>query len=65
MNPEPVTGAALITEAICALDGGFNGMNSQLQLGITPQGDGTILYTLTDVDTLTVDSFTVTITPAT
>lgn len=57
------TGAALVRQVICSLDGGYNGLDPNLQLGITEQDDGTILYTLTDPDG-DVQPFTVTVTPA-
>jgi hypothetical protein len=59
---ESATGAGLVRDVICSLDGGYNGLEPNQRLGITPQEDGTILYTLTDPDAV-VQAFTVTITP--
>jgi hypothetical protein len=61
----PITGTDLVAAVICSLDGGYNGLNPNLRLGITPNDDGTIAYELTDesTDSPTVQAFTVTIVP--
>lgn len=62
-NPPNPTGASLVRQVICSLNGGYNGLDDNRRLGITELGDGTIAYTLTDNDGA-VEEFVVTVTPA-
>lgn len=45
-----MNGLELVRGAICSLDGGYNGLDPAMLLGITEQSDGSIRYTLTDSD---------------
>lgn len=61
--PDPIpTGADLVRLVICSLNGGYNGLDPNQRLGITPREDGTVAYSLTSEDG-TVQAFTVTIEP--
>ena len=60
--PPILVGADLVRSVICSLNGGYNGRNPNLRLGIVTRSDGVIDYTLTDSDGVE-QLFTVTITP--